>query len=103
MNKLWSLLFLTVPILGVACFWWGALGYMWLPPDVSEHGHTIGEGEDFLEPVGNVDDADAASPEIAHHREQQVLLLLRQRRRGFVHDDDSRRENLGGFNPLNHR
>ncbi len=41
MNKLWSLLFLTVPILGVACFWWGASGYMWLPPDISEHGHTI--------------------------------------------------------------
>ncbi|MBL9124904.1 MAG: cytochrome c oxidase subunit II, partial [Planctomycetaceae bacterium] len=41
MGKLWSLLFLLVPILGVACFWYSwQVGY-WLPEDISAHGHQI--------------------------------------------------------------
>lgn len=40
-GKFWSFLFLLVPILGVACFWYSyAVGY-WLPEDVSTHGHEI--------------------------------------------------------------
>ena len=41
MGKFWSLLFLLVPILGVAAFALApAYGY-WLPEDISEHGHQI--------------------------------------------------------------
>jgi len=40
-GKLWSLLFLLVPILGVAVFWYSwQIGY-WLPEDISAHGHQI--------------------------------------------------------------
>lgn len=41
MGKFWSLLFLLVPILGVYCFIYGYQYGIWLPEDVSEHGHTI--------------------------------------------------------------
>lgn len=41
MGKFWSLVFLLVPILGVAAFWWAPGAKYWLPVDVSEHGHTI--------------------------------------------------------------
>lgn len=41
MGKLWCLLFLLVPILGVAVFWYSwQVGY-WLPEDISAHGHQI--------------------------------------------------------------
>lgn len=46
MGRFWSLLFLMVPILGVACFVlpmtnsWPMYNH-WLPEDVSEHGHII--------------------------------------------------------------
>lgn len=41
MGKFWSLLFLLVPILGVATFIAGYEYDIWLPKDVSTHGHTI--------------------------------------------------------------
>lgn len=41
MGKFWSLLFLLVPILGVAVFWVSADYGMDLPRDISEHGHQI--------------------------------------------------------------
>ncbi len=41
MGRFWSLLFLLVPILGVACFVAGPFYGMWLPRDVSVHGHTV--------------------------------------------------------------
>jgi cytochrome c oxidase subunit 2 len=37
----WALLFLLVPILGVATFVFAPLYNIWLPRDVSEHGRTI--------------------------------------------------------------
>jgi cytochrome c oxidase subunit II len=40
-GKFWSLLFLLVPILGVASFLWAPSSGIWLPPDISEHGHQI--------------------------------------------------------------
>jgi cytochrome c oxidase subunit 2 len=40
-GKFWSLLFLLVPVLGVYCFIYGATNNIWLPEDISEHGHTI--------------------------------------------------------------
>lgn len=41
MGKLWSVLFLLVPILGVAVFVVAPWYKHWLPVDVSQHGHTI--------------------------------------------------------------
>ena len=47
MGRFWSLLFLSVPILGVAVFAYAAVsetGLManhWFPEDISEHGHVI--------------------------------------------------------------
>jgi cytochrome c oxidase subunit 2 len=40
-GRLWSLLFLLVPILGVLCFALAPAYNMWLPRDVSQHGHMI--------------------------------------------------------------
>jgi cytochrome c oxidase subunit 2 len=40
-GKFWSLLFLLVPVLGVYCFIYGYQQGIWLPEDVSTHGHTI--------------------------------------------------------------
>lgn len=46
MGRFWSLLFLLVPILGVACFvwalmdWWPMEGH-WLPENINDHGHVI--------------------------------------------------------------
>jgi len=40
-SRLWSLLFLAVPVVGVwICIWSANNGY-WLPDDISSHGHTI--------------------------------------------------------------
>lgn len=41
MGKFWSLLFLSVPILGVASFVWAAQSGYWLPRDISAHGGQI--------------------------------------------------------------
>ena len=41
MGKFWSVLFLMVPVLGVACFVIGPIYNIWLPHDISQHGHTI--------------------------------------------------------------
>ncbi len=41
MPGFWSLLFLTVPIMGAAAFVFAPYYNIWLPTDVSEHGRTI--------------------------------------------------------------
>lgn len=41
MGRFWSLLFLLVPVLGVALFMWAPGADHWLPVDVSDHGHAI--------------------------------------------------------------
>lgn len=41
MNRFWSFLFLLVPIGGVAAFVAAPYFNIWLPRDISEHGHTI--------------------------------------------------------------
>ena len=41
MGKFWSLIFLLVPVLGVAAFVVAPWYDLWLPRDISEHGHTI--------------------------------------------------------------
>ena len=41
MGKFWSVVFLLVPVLGVATFAVAPWFKIWLPQDVSQHGHTI--------------------------------------------------------------
>lgn len=41
MRRFWSILFLLIPILGVATFIAAPYYNIWFPKDVSEHGHTI--------------------------------------------------------------
>ena len=41
MKRFWSILFLLVPILGVATFVAAPYYNIWFPKDVSEHGRTI--------------------------------------------------------------
>ncbi len=41
MGKFWSLLFLAVPILGVASFAAAPFYGIWLPEDISEHGYAV--------------------------------------------------------------
>ncbi len=41
MGKLWAILFLLVPVLGVACFVVAPYYNHWLPVDISQHGRTI--------------------------------------------------------------
>lgn len=41
MRRFWSILFLLVPVLGVATFVAAPYYNIWFPKDVSEHGHTI--------------------------------------------------------------
>ena len=41
MNRFWALLFLQVPVLGVATFIYAPAARYWFPPDISEHGRTI--------------------------------------------------------------
>ncbi len=41
MGKFWSLVFLLVPVLGVAVFVVSPWYDHWLPQDISQHGHTI--------------------------------------------------------------
>ena len=41
MGKFWAVVFLLVPVLGVACFAAAPVYRHWLPVDVSQHGHTI--------------------------------------------------------------
>ncbi len=48
MARYWALLFLLVPILGVGAFVWAAGGAMWLPRDISEHGHQIDHLWNFI-------------------------------------------------------
>jgi cytochrome c oxidase subunit 2 len=40
-GKFWSIVFLLIPVLGVACFVAGPIYGLWLPKDISQHGHTI--------------------------------------------------------------
>lgn len=48
MGRLWTILFLLVPILGVGMFVWAPGNQHWLPIDISEHGHTIDSLFEFI-------------------------------------------------------
>jgi hypothetical protein len=57
---------------------------------VAEYSHAIGQCEDFLQPMRDVDDADSVLSQFAHQREKQMLLFERQGSSWLVHDDDTR-------------
>jgi hypothetical protein len=54
---------------------------------VLEHGDPVADLTDLLQPVGDVDDGDAAGGEVADDGEEVVDLLAVQDRGGLVHDD----------------
>jgi cytochrome c oxidase subunit 2 len=47
-GKLWSLLFLLVPVLGVGLFLWAPSNGYWLPRDISKHGWQIDHLFNFI-------------------------------------------------------
>ena len=55
---------------------------------VSEHGDAIGDGEDFVEVVLNIDDADLLRFEFCDGVKEQLHFALGEGGGGFVHDDD---------------
>ena len=57
---------------------------------VLEHRDLVGQLEDLLQAVGDVDDADALGLERAHDLEQLLQILLAQHGRWLVHDEDAR-------------
>ena len=58
---------------------------------VAQHGDAVGDARHLLEPVGDVDDPDAAGGDLAHDQEEPVDLGRGQGRGRLVHDEDPRR------------
>jgi hypothetical protein len=56
---------------------------------IPQNCHPVSQGDDLFEPMGDVDDANAAGAKFTHHPEQKLLLRLGQRSRGLIHDDDA--------------
>ena len=56
---------------------------------VAEDGDTVGDGEDFLETMGDIDDADPAIPQVADGAEEEVGFPLGEGGGWLVHDDDA--------------
>ena len=57
---------------------------------VAHDGDAIGDARHFLEPVRNIDDADAARGDLAHDDEKPLHFGGGERRRRLVHDEDLR-------------
>ena len=57
-------------------------------PPVAEHGDAVGDAEDLVEAVGDIDDADAARAEAPERVEEMLDVGLGQRRRRLVEDED---------------
>ena len=58
---------------------------------VAQHRHAVGQREDLGHAVADVDDADAARAQAAHHVEQALHVGLGQCRGGLVHHQHARR------------
>ncbi len=54
------------------------------PGAVAQHGDAVAKREDFLETMGNKQDGDALSAEVAHHGEKSLGLARVERRIRFV-------------------
>jgi hypothetical protein len=78
---------------------------------VAEHRHAVGEQEYLLQPVADIDDADAAGAQQPHDGEQPLDVALREGRRRLVHDEDAgllrqrawRSRRAGGCRPRRRR
>ena len=57
---------------------------------VAEDGDAVGEGEDFVQLVGDVDARDALRAQVAEDREEDLHLVLGERGGGLVEDEDAR-------------
>src|SRR5205807_1117148 len=57
---------------------------------VAQHGQLVGDLEQLLQPMGDVEDAFALGLELANDREQVVRVPLAERRGGLVHDEQLR-------------
>ncbi len=57
---------------------------------VPQNGDAVGNAEDLVHPVRDVDDRDASFLEALHQREERVRFGRRQRRGRLVHDQDAR-------------
>ena len=57
---------------------------------VAQHGHVIGHRQQLLEPVRDIDDADAVCGQVANHVEEHRYLGRRERRGGLVHHQHAR-------------
>jgi len=71
-------------------------------PTVPEHGHAVGDLEDLLQPVRDVDHRLARGPQLPDHPEQALALGVGQRAGRLIHDDDARveRQGLGDLDHL---
>ncbi len=69
---------------------------------VAHDGDPVAEGKDFIEPVADVDDADALSPQVADDLEEFLDLARGKRSRRFIHDEDAGflQEGLGDLDRL---
>ena len=56
---------------------------------VAQYGHAMADGEDFLQPVGDVDEGDALGREPPDHLEEFFELRPAERRRRLVEHDDA--------------
>ena len=55
---------------------------------VAEHGHPVGQGEDLVHLVADVEDRRPGFAQVGDDAEEPRDLGVRQRRRGLVHDHD---------------
>src|SRR4051794_2426209 len=67
-----------------------AVGELRHPLAVAQHDDAIGDLADLLQPVRDVDDADALGPELAHLLEERLGLGAAERGRGLVEDEELR-------------
>jgi hypothetical protein len=56
---------------------------------IAEHGDSIRQLKDFRQPVGNINNADAAGPQAGNRAEQACCFGSGEGRRGFIHDDQT--------------
>ena len=64
---------------------------------VAQDGDAVGEGGDFAETVRDIDDGDAAAPQVVYDGEERFGLFIGQTGSRLVHDQDAglSREGLG--------
>ncbi len=69
---------------------------------IAQHRDAIGQGEDFVEPVRDVDHADVLAPETSNDLEETIDFAIGQRRGRLVHDHDPRvrADRLGDLDDL---